>query len=272
MVYAGKSIGIYIYSTKEYAIGDLVEETKDYIKITSPFPPGIKKFYRKDIQILENRAQPVPDEPHKIWIWKIFKGKNYTFTLYPKVDASGRVSGEIASGLVVDENNVYIKLKTGDDIKTYYRKDIQYAQEIPGFTLTQDQQKALNKFVDVVGDEFNKSVEAAQKNCADFVERIKRCEPYECDYPTPGGQSIHQEIVGFENNKCHYLQEVSGVMKMDCKFSSATVDAIVRYNTLLAEANKQGENYSKSIINGRTEENPYQAALKNGECASSVNH
>ena len=203
----------------------------------------------------------------------------------PMIGKTYRINtqSESSMGEVVERTNEYLKIKLPGGIKTYKLNQIQFLEEVSVPPMTPDQQKASNKFFELLQNKLDKSIESAQKNCSDCGEKIKKCEPCECSYFAPGGKTINQKIIGLEDNKCHYLQEIPGVFTMDCKFSQATVDAIVNYGALLAEADKDGkkvnhsfkfstkdgESYSKVNVDGQTIEDPWQAAINSGECVTS---
>ena len=165
----------------------------------------------------------------------VYAGKIYRLYLHSRTNKEGVVSHEVALGEVVEETNEYIKINLADGIKTYSRKEIERVEEVPGFT--QDEQKTFNKGMEVLNNNLKTTFESAERNCADFMEKLKKCEPYECSYVYFGGMTGKKKIVGFENNKCH-SEDIVGSHKLDCRYSQATLDA----------------------------ENPLQAAVDKGEC------
>ncbi len=206
-------------------------------------------------------------------------GKTYRIT------ALSGGGSESAMGEVVERGGDYIKIRVGEDVKSFKMNQVSRLEEVPAMKASQ--QERLNKVVvGGIEESINKSIESLKKNCPDFADKINKCEPYECAYLAPGGaKTINQKILGFENSRCHFLQEVAGLFKLDCRLSQSTLDAIRKQRKVIADAEQAGkkmrvgfststkeQSSSYVTIDGKTHEDPFQVAINKGECVTSPAH
>ena len=120
------------------------------------------------------------------------------------------------------------------------------------------------------------------KDCGDFGAKLSTCTPYKCTFihPIVRGK-MEKTIVGFQNNKCIYYEQMPNGGKMTCALTKDSLKAVVQYEkdtqTAMAAGKRQdvhvemknGVTQTTYAIDGKLVENPMQEALDSAQCVIS---
>ena len=114
--------------------------------------------------------------------------------------------------------------------------------------------------------------------CADFPDKLDSCTKYSCKFLHPfTGEEMTKQILGLENDKCHYTEEMPNDGKMECYYPSSLRKAVAQEYKDLQSAQdtsvsvKIGSEGTKVTytVDGKTVSSPSQEALDSGACVVS---
>ncbi|MEW5758620.1 MAG: hypothetical protein AB1755_04005 [Candidatus Omnitrophota bacterium] len=116
--------------------------------------------------------------------------------------------------------------------------------------------------------------------CKEFPDKLEKGEPFKCKTMDPfSGQTLTREIIGKEGDRCHYIQELPGGGKMECKLSPEFVKAMVQeYRDTMPIKSENGQTTNlkmdsggkrKYMINSKEVTNVLQEAINCKECVMS---
>jgi len=113
--------------------------------------------------------------------------------------------------------------------------------------------------------------------CEEFADKLEKCEVYSCKFTHPfTGDILEKKIIGEEEGKCHYIEEMPNNGKMECKYSPDQRKAIAQFTKDSASAEVRTEvsatlegAQTKYYIDGKEVENPMQEVLDSGACVIS---
>jgi hypothetical protein len=125
-----------------------------------------------------------------------------------------------------------------------------------------------------MGEELNDS-------CKDFPDKLDACEPFSCEFVHPfSEQPLRRTILGFENGKCQYIEEMPNAGVMTCEYTEdVRKKAAQLYREILSAENIETEinldiggndSESTTTIDGKKiEDNFLQEAFDSGKCVIS---
>lgn len=92
--------------------------------------------------------------------------------------------------------------------------------------------------------------------CTELPAKLEACEAYTCDFKHPiTGEMMTRKIIGLENDKCQYTEEMPNGGNMTCNFTEPSRMAV-------AQLHKEADSTD-------SEANPLAEAISNGECVIS---
>ncbi len=112
----------------------------------------------------------------------------------------------------------------------------------------------------------------------ELSEKLKVCEKFTQEFKHPfTGQTMKRFINGFKGEKCNYLEEMPGNMKMECNYPKEKLGKVsdyyknpdkfgskVKSKTKFKDGKPVTE--TKHFKENQEVKNPLQESLQNGEC------
>ncbi len=112
----------------------------------------------------------------------------------------------------------------------------------------------------------------------ELSDKIKVCEKLVQEFKHPfTGQTMKRSVNGFKGDKCNYLEEMPGNMKMECNYPKEKLKEISEYyrnpgafgsrvksKTKIKDGKPETE--TKHFKGNQEVKNPLQESLQNGEC------
>lgn len=120
--------------------------------------------------------------------------------------------------------------------------------------------------------------QASADDCNDFPEKLEKCEPYTCSFTHPfTQQSMERKIVGPEDGRCKYIEEMPNGGKMECRYPLNKLKEIAQFYKRTLTARETTSDFSIDLSTGRvktgetidgvkTTSNLLQECLNNGDC------
>ena len=99
-----------------------------------------------------------------------------------------------------------------------------------------------------------------------LADKLEKGEPYIQKFRhTMTGETLERQVVGIENGKIVYTEEIPGGFELECRYSAESAKVIAQYYRDSAEAG--GEPVGKTYtIDGKKVENPLQECTNAGTC------
>ncbi|MBU0503995.1 MAG: hypothetical protein KKG43_06370 [Candidatus Omnitrophica bacterium] len=121
------------------------------------------------------------------------------------------------------------------------------------------------------------------EECPDFSDKLRKCEPYKCQFKHPlTGEILERQIVGEVNGRCLYSEQMSNGVEMECSFYQSQREEVAKFfkDTFpkmfsgqfiggQVSYNLDGKIVSKIILDGKEVEDPLRDALNSGDCVMS---
>ncbi|MCK4635517.1 MAG: hypothetical protein KAT32_01520 [Candidatus Moranbacteria bacterium] len=93
----------------------------------------------------------------------------------------------------------------------------------------------------------NNSTENATMSSG-FIESLLKCSPNKESFKHPfSGETLNRKVVGLENDKCVYEEQMPGSMTLRCKYSKESLKNVVEYHKRLTDSSSIK---TKSVTNG----------------------
>lgn len=154
-------------------------------------------------------------------------------------------------------------------MQKYSKPDIQSTEEQQDLTNT----PTINQ------QQLEPETASSDNGCDSFPDMLEVCIEYACEFTHPiTGEQMTREIVGINNGKCNYLEQMPNGGKMDCEYTEEMRIAVAKYHRDLvdsesfgtdvsAELNPEGLNVDTTYtIDGKVVDNPLQEALDTSQC------
>ena len=114
----------------------------------------------------------------------------------------------------------------------------------------------------------------------EFINKLEDCQPYKKRFKHPLTREILlREIIGEEEGKCYYTEEMPNGGKMECRYSLEQRKVVAQYykywlsdraeETSISIKIPQGESKTIYKLDGKEVANPLQECLNSGACVVS---
>ncbi|MAE13109.1 hypothetical protein CMO92_00960 [Candidatus Woesearchaeota archaeon] len=126
----------------------------------------------------------------------------------------------------------------------------------------------------------NALLESELQSCIKFPDKLESCEPFSCEFDHPFTSDLmERQIVGLEDDKCKYSEEMPNNGRMDCEFTESLRKAMAKYHKDIAASESSrtdikadlgsGDVETTYMIDGKQVQNPLQEALITKQCVIS---
>lgn len=111
--------------------------------------------------------------------------------------------------------------------------------------------------------------------CRDWNANLKACKPYRCVYAGSNGAMLGREIMGMQNGKCAYREQLPGAKALQCALPQKNIQDMAKYYQM-AEVSENvqlsvmqladGTVVYQEVMNGQPVRTPLQKALSDKNC------
>lgn len=111
----------------------------------------------------------------------------------------------------------------------------------------------------------------------ELADKLEKGQPYSEKFVHPfSGETLERKIVGIEDGKCLYIEEMPNGGKMECRYSEEQRKAVAQFyrqninstssSSIRVKLGDTVTQEAKYFINGKEVSNPLDECVKDGTC------